>query len=208
MPKDFVLPENAPPIIPVVVVENADNAAGLAKALLAGGIKAIEVTLRSSAALDAIKAIATEAPDIYLGAGTVLSPDDMVRAVAAGAQFLVSPGATQSLLDTGEASGKPFLPGVATASEAMALRELGYTRMKFFPADAAGGPTALKGLGGPLPDIAFCPTGGVNANNAAEYLHLANVFAVGGSWLAPTALISAGDWSEIAARARSAARLA
>lgn len=208
MPKDFTLPENAPPIIPVVVVEDASHAAGLAKALLAGGIKAIEVTLRSSAALDAIEAIATEAPGIFVGAGTVLSPDDMVRSVAAGAQFLVSPGVTQTLLNTGEASGTPYLPGVATASEAMALRELGYARMKFFPADAAGGPTALKGLGGPLPDIAFCPTGGVNANNATEYLHLANVFAVGGSWLAPTALISAQDWPEIEARARTSTRLA
>ena len=208
MPKPFALPENAPPIIPVVVIEDAAHAPGLAKALMAGGVQAIEVTLRSSAALDAIKAIAAADTGIMVGAGTILSHDDMVRAVAAGAEFLVSPGATPALLESGEASGTPYLPGVATASEAMALREIGYARMKFFPADAAGGPTALRGLAGPLPDIAFCPTGGVNAHTVAEYLQLSNVFAVGGSWLAPTALIAAEDWGEITTRAQSATRLA
>ncbi len=208
MPIILELPEGAPPAIPVVVIENAAMAAPLAKTLLAAGIRAIEVTLRSDAAMAAIKAIASEVPDIFVGAGTVLSPDDMVRAAAAGAKFLVSPGATQSLLETGEASGLPYLPGAATASEAMALRELGYRRLKFFPADAAGGTKALKGLAGPLPDLAFCPTGGVGGGNAAEFLALPNVFAVGGSWIAPTDAVRDGDWSRIEAAARSAATLA
>lgn len=207
MPVRFELPPGAPPTIPVVVVENAEDGPPLAKALLRGGVRAIEVTLRSPAALDAIKAIAKDAPDIFLGAGTVLTRDDMVRAVAAGAKFLVSPGATQALLEAGEASKTPYLPGAATASEAMALRELGYERLKFFPADAAGGRNGLKGLAGPLPDLGFCPTGGVNGENAAEYLNLPNVFAVGGSWLAPIDLMRKRDWEGVEALARAASKL-
>lgn len=206
-PISVELPEGAPPAIPVVVIEDVVTAAPLARALLAGGIRAVEVTLRSAAALAAIKRIADEVPEILVGAGTVLSSDDMVHAAAAGARFLVSPGATQSLLETGEASGLPFLPGVATASEAMALREIGYKRLKFFPADAAGGIIALKGLHGPLPDLSFCPTGGVGADNAADYLALPNIFAVGGSWLAPADAIRAKDWSRIEGLARIGATL-
>ena len=207
MPISVELPEGAPPIIPVVVIEDATVAAPLARALIAGGIRAIEVTLRSKAALAAIKRIADEVPEILVGAGTILSPEDMLQAAAAGARFTVSPGATQSLLETGEASGLPFLPGVATASEAMALREIGYRKLKFFPADAAGGIPALKGLNGPLPDLSFCPTGGVGADNAASYLALPNIFAVGGSWLAPTDAIRAQDWDHIENLARISAQL-
>lgn len=208
MPIPFELPAGAPPVAPVVTVDDARQAPDLARALLLGGVRAIEVTLRTDAALEAIEAICNQTPEMFVGAGTVLSPDDMVRAAAAGARFLVSPGATQALLETAEASKLPYLPGVATASEAMALREIGYRRLKFFPADAAGGPAALKGLAGPLPDLAFCPTGGVGADNAAEYLALPTVFAVGGSWLAPADAIRAGDWDRIEGLARAAAGLA
>ncbi len=208
MPLPFELPAGAPPAIPVVVIADAAQAPGLSRALLAGGIRAIEVTLRSDAALDAIRAIAQETPEMFLGAGTILSADDVARAAEAGARFLVSPGSTPALLQAAEAARLPFLPGVATASEAMALRERGYRRLKFFPADAAGGLIALKGLGGPLPDLEFCPTGGVGASNAADYLALANVFAVGGSWLTPADAIAAGDWGRIEALAQAAARLA
>lgn len=208
MPTALEIPAGAPPAIPVVVIEDAARAADLAAALLAGGIKAIEVTLRSEAALKSIEAIARSAPDMLLGAGTVLSPEDVRRCVDAGARFLVSPGSTPRLLDAAEASGLPFLPGAVTASEAMALRERGYRRLKFFPADAAGGITALKGLAGPLPDLSFCPTGGVGAGNAAEYLALKTVFAVGGSWLAPADAIAKGDWARIESLARDAAKLA
>ena len=208
MPIDFELPAGAPPTIPVVVIEDAGRAAGLASALLAGGIRAIEVTLRSDAALAAIRAIADAAPDVLVGAGTVLSGDDARSAADAGARFLVSPGATLSLLEAVETTGLPFLPGAATASEAMALRERGYRRLKFFPAEASGGVRALKDLAGPLPDLAFCPTGGVGAANAADYLALKTVFAVGGSWLAPGDAVAKGDWARIEALARDAAKLA
>lgn len=208
MPIAFEMPAGAPPAIPVVVIEDAAAAPGLARALLAGGVAAIEITLRSAAAIDAISAVAAEVPDMAVGAGTVLSPEDAEACAAAGATFLVSPGATPRLLDAAEATGLPFLPGVATASEAMALRERGYRRLKFFPADAAGGAKALKGLAGPLPDLEFCPTGGVGAANAADYLALPNVFAVGGSWLAPADAIRAGEWPAIETLARAAAALA
>lgn len=208
MQPEFVLPAGAPPVIPVVMIDDAAQASSLAKALLAGGVGAIEVTLRTAAALDAIKAIADEAPEILLGVGTVLSSEDAEAAARAGARFLVSPGATDRVLDAAEATGLPLLPGAITASEAMRLRERGYRQLKFFPADAAGGATALKGLAGPLPDLSFCPTGGIGANNAAEYLALANCFAVGGSWLAPTDAIRSGDWARIESLAREAAALA
>lgn len=208
MPTEFILPKGAPPTIPVVVIDNAGQAPALAEALLAGGVRAIEVTLRTPAGLDAIAAIAKSAPNIMLGAGTVLSPEDAQAAANAGAQFLVSPGATDSLLAAAEATGLPLLPGAITASEVMRLRERGYRRLKFFPADAAGGITALKGLAGPLPDISFCPTGGVGASNAAAYLALPTCFAVGGSWLAPTDAIRKGDWSLIEQLARDAQALA
>jgi len=208
MPIAFEMPAGAPPTIPVVVIEDAAKAPDLAAALLAGGVRAIEVTLRSAAALAAIEAIARTTPDILLGVGTVLSPDDIDRSIGAGAQFLVSPGATPTLLDAAAGVDVAFLPGAATASEAMRLRERGYRRLKFFPADASGGVTALKGLAGPLADLEFCPTGGVGAANAMDYLALKSVFAVGGSWLAPSDAIACGDWTRIEGLARDAAKLA
>jgi 2-dehydro-3-deoxyphosphogluconate aldolase/(4S)-4-hydroxy-2-oxoglutarate aldolase len=208
MPKKFELPNNSPPIIPVVVIENAAKAPDLARALLAGGIKSVEVTLRSPAAIDAIRAISTLVPEIVLGAGTILSPNQMDRAAKAGASFFVSPGATNHLIDAAIQFEQPFLFGASTASEAMALREHGYRRLKFFPAESAGGKSTLKGLEGPLPDLSFCPTGGINQTNAEEYLTLPNVFSVGGSWIAPSNLIEAGAWAEITSLAQTATRLA
>jgi len=208
MPKKFELPNNSPPIIPVVVIENAAKAPDLARALLAGGIKSVEVTLRSPAAIDAIRAISTLVPEIVLGAGTILSPHQMDRAAKAGASFFVSPGATNHLIDAAIQFEQPFLFGASTASEAMALREHGYRRLKFFPAESAGGKSTLKGLEGPLPDLSFCPTGGINQTNAEEYLTLPNVFSVGGSWIAPSNLIEAGAWAEITSLAQTASRLA
>jgi len=208
MPKKFELPNNSPPIIPVVVIENAAKAPDLARALLAGGIKSVEVTLRSPAAIDAIRAISTLVPEIVLGAGTILSPNQMDRAAKAGASFFVSPGATNHLIDAAIQFEQPFLFGASTASEAMALREHGYRRLKFFPAESAGGKSTLKGLEGPLPDLSFCPTGGINQTNAEEYLTLPNVFSVGGSWIAPSNLIEAGAWAEITSLAQTASRLA
>jgi 2-dehydro-3-deoxyphosphogluconate aldolase/(4S)-4-hydroxy-2-oxoglutarate aldolase len=208
MPKKFELPNNSPPIIPVVVIENAAKAPDLARALLAGGIKSLEVTLRSPAAIDAIRAISTLVPEIVLGAGTILSPNQMDRAAKAGASFFVSPGATNHLIDAAIQFEQPFLFGASTASEAMALREHGYRRLKFFPAESAGGKSTLKGLEGPLPDLSFCPTGGINQTNAEEYLTLPNVFSVGGSWIAPSNLIEAGAWAEITSLAQTASRLA
>lgn len=207
MPIALELPDGAPPTIPVVTIEDAAAGPGLARALLAGGVRAMEVTLRSAAALDAMAAIGREVPEMLVGAGTVLSAEDMARSKAAGAGFLVSPGGTQALLDAAETIGLPYLPGVATVSEAMALREMGYRRLKFFPADAVGGKVALTAFYGPLPDLEFCPTGGVGAANAAEFLELGNVFAVGGSWLAPPDAIASRDWGRIEALAREAARL-
>jgi 2-dehydro-3-deoxyphosphogluconate aldolase/(4S)-4-hydroxy-2-oxoglutarate aldolase len=208
MPKKFELPNDSPPIIPVVVIENAAKAPDLARALLAGGIKSLEVTLRSPAAIDAIRAISTLVPEIVLGAGTILSPNQMDRAAKAGASFFVSPGATNHLIDAAIQFEQPFLFGASTASEAMALREHGYRRLKFFPAESAGGKSTLKGLEGPLPDLSFCPTGGINQTNAEEYLTLPNVFSVGGSWIAPSNLIEAGAWAEITSLAQTASRLA
>ncbi|MFQ5624310.1 MAG: bifunctional 4-hydroxy-2-oxoglutarate aldolase/2-dehydro-3-deoxy-phosphogluconate aldolase [Paracoccaceae bacterium] len=191
------------PIVPVLVLKRVAHARPLAEALVAGGLPALEVTLRTPAALDAIRAMA-EVPGGVVGAGTLLTPDDVRAAKAAGARFGVSPGATDGLLDACEAEGLPLLPGAATASEAMRLLARGYDMVKFFPAEASGGAAALKALGGPLPQIAFCPTGGVNPANAADYLRLANVICAGGSWVAPNALVEAGKWDEIEALARAA----
>lgn len=207
MPVAVKMPEGAPPIIPVVVIDDAACGPALASALLRGGIRAIEVTLRTPAALEAIALIAKEVPDIFLGAGTVITPGDVQRVRAAGAQFMVSPGCTPRLHHAAEASGLPFLGGAVTASEAMAMQELGYARLKYFPADANGGVTGLKGLGGPLPGLSFCPTGGVSGKNAADYLALPNCFAVGGSWVAPTDAIRDSDWDRIEGLARDAGKL-
>jgi 2-dehydro-3-deoxyphosphogluconate aldolase/(4S)-4-hydroxy-2-oxoglutarate aldolase len=195
------------PVIPVVVVDDAATAVPLARALVAGGLPAIEVTLRTPAALDAIRAIAAEVPDAVVGAGTVISPAGVSSAVAAGARFLVSPGWTDTLLDAMKASGVPFLPGVSTTSEVVALLERGVTDMKFFPAEAAGGTPYLKSLAGPLPQARFCPTGGVSLDSAPSYLALPNVACVGGTWMLPPDAVTSGDWGRIESLAREAAGL-
>ncbi|MGW4023242.1 bifunctional 4-hydroxy-2-oxoglutarate aldolase/2-dehydro-3-deoxy-phosphogluconate aldolase [Streptomyces sp. NPDC005009] len=195
------------PVVPVVVIEDAADAVPLARALVAGGLPAIEVTLRTPAAPDAIRAIAGEVPDAVVGAGTVITPEQVDEAVAAGARFLVSPGWTDVLLDAMRASGVPFLPGVSTVSEVVALLERGVREMKFFPAQAAGGTTYLKSLAGPLPQARFCPTGGIGPDSAPEYLALPNVGCVGGSWMLPADAVAARDWGRVEALARAAAGL-
>ncbi|GAB5437289.1 bifunctional 4-hydroxy-2-oxoglutarate aldolase/2-dehydro-3-deoxy-phosphogluconate aldolase [Falsiruegeria mediterranea] len=195
------------PIVPVLVVDDAKQAAPLAEALVAGGLPALEVTLRTPAALDAIREMA-RVPGGVVGAGTLITPADVRAAKAAGAQFGVSPGATDALIAACEAEGLPLLPGAATASEAMWLLEKGYDMLKFFPAEASGGAPALKAIGAPLPQVSFCPTGGVSPDNARDYLGLSNVVCAGGSWVAPKAMVQSGDWSGIERLAREAAALA
>jgi 2-dehydro-3-deoxyphosphogluconate aldolase/(4S)-4-hydroxy-2-oxoglutarate aldolase len=197
----------AGPVMPVVVIDDAANAVPLARALVAGGIRAIEITLRTGAALDAVRAIARDVPDAIPGVGTALTGADVLAALEAGAKFIVSPGATPALLEAAIGSGLPFLPGVATASELMAGTAAGLSAFKFFPAAQAGGVEGLKALGGPFPHARFCPTGGVTAANAAAYLALSNVACVGGSWLAPRETIAAGDFVKIEALARAASAL-
>lgn len=195
------------PIIPVLVVDDVRVARPLAKALVAGGLPVLEVTLRTDAALDVIREMASVEGGV-VGAGTLLTPEDVANAVSAGARFGVSPGATDRLLDACEAADLPLLPGAATASEAMALLERGYTVQKFFPAEANGGAAALKAIGAPIPQVRFCPTGGVSLKNAPDYLGLANTLCAGGSWVAPKELIANGDWSAIEALAHEASQLA
>jgi 2-dehydro-3-deoxyphosphogluconate aldolase/(4S)-4-hydroxy-2-oxoglutarate aldolase len=192
-------------VVPVVTIEDAQQAVPLARALAAGGLGVIEVTLRSPAALDAIAEIAAAMPEAVVGAGSLRRPAQIVEAQAAGARFGVSPGHTVTLLEAAETAGLPYLPGAASASEAMALFERGYDLIKLFPAGPLGGTTLLKALAAPLPEIAFCPTGGIGPDNLADYLACPNVACVGGSWLAPPDLLAAGDWTEIEARARRAA---
>jgi 2-dehydro-3-deoxyphosphogluconate aldolase/(4S)-4-hydroxy-2-oxoglutarate aldolase len=194
------------PVVPVLVVHDRAHAAGLARALVAGGLPALEVTLRTPCALDAIRAMA-EVEGGVVGAGTLLTPADVKAAKAAGAQFGVSPGATPRLLDACAEHDLPLLPGAATATEVMTLLELGYEVQKFFPAEASGGAPALKAIGAPIPQVQFCPTGGVSLKNAGVYLGLANVICVGGSWVAPAGMVEAGDWAGITALAAEAARL-
>ncbi|WP_405545544.1 bifunctional 4-hydroxy-2-oxoglutarate aldolase/2-dehydro-3-deoxy-phosphogluconate aldolase [Streptomyces phaeochromogenes] len=195
------------PVVPVVVVDDVADAVPLARALVAGGLPAIEVTLRTPVALEAIRAIADGVPEAVVGAGTVISPDQVAQSVAAGARFLVSPGWTDVLLDAMKASGVPFLPGVSTTSEVVALLERGVSDMKFFPAQAAGGTAYLKSLAGPLPQARFCPTGGIGPAVAPEYLALPNVLCVGGSWMLPPDAIASGDWARVETLAREAASL-
>lgn len=195
------------PVVPVVVVKDAAHAVPLARALVAGGLPAVEVTLRTSAALDAIRAIAAEVPDAMVGAGTVITPAQVTACVAAGARFLVSPGWTDGLLDAMRASGVPFLPGVSTTTEVVALLERGVREMKFFPAQAAGGTAYLRSLAGPLPQARFCPTGGIGPGTAPEYLSLPNVGCVGGSWMVPADAVAARDWARVETLAREAAGL-
>ncbi|CUK05117.1 KHG/KDPG aldolase [Ruegeria denitrificans] len=194
------------PIVPVLVVDDAAQARLLAEALVAGGLPALEVTLRTPAALDAIRAMA-QVPGGVVGAGTLVTPEDVRAAKEAGAQFGVSPGATDMLIAACEAEGLPLLPGVATASEAMGLLEKGYDMLKFFPAEASGGAPALKAIGAPLPQITFCPTGGVSPANARDYLSLSNVVCAGGSWVAPKQMVQDGDWAGIETLAREASKL-
>jgi 2-dehydro-3-deoxyphosphogluconate aldolase/(4S)-4-hydroxy-2-oxoglutarate aldolase len=194
------------PVIPVLVVDDARTAADLARALVAGGLPALEVTLRTPAALDAIREMARVEGGV-VGAGTLLTEKDVEAAKEAGATFGVSPGATRRLLDACEANDLPLLPGAATPSEAMHLLERGYSVQKFFPAEANGGVPVLKSWGAPLPQVSFCPTGGVSLSNAASYLALPNVVCVGGSWVAPAAMVRQGDWSGITRLAAEAAAL-
>lgn len=194
--------------VPVVTIERAAEAVALARALLAGGVRVIEVTLRSDAALAAIRAIAAEVPDMTAGAGTALRPEDLGEAAAAGARFAVSPGFTAELCAAAKRQpALPWLPGIATPSEAMQAMAAGYAHLKFFPAESAGGVKALKDFHGPFPGLRFCPTGGVGLENAASYLALPNVVAVGGSALTPKDALAAGDWARVTALARRAAAL-
>ncbi|MFE5907959.1 bifunctional 4-hydroxy-2-oxoglutarate aldolase/2-dehydro-3-deoxy-phosphogluconate aldolase [Streptomyces wedmorensis] len=195
------------PVVPVVVIEDAADAVPLARALVAGGLPLIEVTLRTPAALDAVRAISAEVPEAVVGAGTVVSAAGVADAVGAGARFLVSPGWTERLLDAMRDAGVPFLPGVSTASEVVALLERGVRDMKFFPAEAAGGVPYLKSLAGPLPQARFCPTGGVSLASAPAYLSLPNVGCVGGTWMLPPDALAARDWARVESLARGAARL-
>jgi len=205
-PIDVVM--KAGPVIAVLVVERAEDALPLARALVAGGVTTLEITLRTAAALDAIRAIAGEVENALVGAGTVLFPADAKAAKAAGAGFAVSPGLIPDLAKACRHEGLPLLPGVATASEIMAGLELGFDRLKFFPAETSGGAAAVKAFAGPFAKVRFCPTGGITPANAPDYLRLPNVDCVGGSWLAPADAVRAGDWGRIEALARGAAALA
>lgn len=194
------------PVIPVIVIKDAAAGADLARALVAGGLPVLEVTLRSEAALDAIRAMSAVEGG-HVGAGTVLTPDDARRAKDAGATFAVSPGLTDRLIEACAEIELPLLPGAVTASEVMRAADAGFDMLKFFPAEAAGGAPALKSLAGPLPGISFCPTGGVTTGNASSYLSLPNVICVGGSWIVTDADMAAGNWQAIETRAREAAVL-
>jgi len=194
------------PIVPVIVVKDVAHAQPLAKALVAGGLPALEVTLRTPCALDAIRAMCDVEGGV-VGAGTLITPADVKAAKAAGAKFGVAPGLTDALVKACEDEGLPLLPGAVTASEVMRAMEWGFDVLKFFPAESAGGAAAIKALGGPLPKVSFCPTGGVSLKNARDYLSLPNVLCVGGSWVAPQGMMGAGNWSGIEALASEAAAL-
>jgi 2-dehydro-3-deoxyphosphogluconate aldolase / (4S)-4-hydroxy-2-oxoglutarate aldolase len=192
------------PVMPVVVIEDAQLAPDLARAFLRGGIRVIEVTLRTPAALHAIEAIARAEPDICVGAGTVLSPGDLQAAAGAGAAFAISPGSTAALLEAGQKAAIPYLPAVATASDVMSGLAAGYRCFKFFPAGAAGGIPMLKSFAGPFPEARFCPTGGITQSTVKSYLEQPNVLCAGGSWLSPADALAARDWARIEALAREA----
>ncbi len=194
------------PVVPVLVIDDLAHARPLAEALVKGGLPALEVTLRTPVAIEAIRIMA-QVPGGVVGAGTLLTPADVAAAKAAGAKFGVSPGATDRILTACEEADLPLLPGAATASEVMALLERGYTVQKFFPAEASGGVPALKAIGAPIPQVRFCPTGGVSLKNARDYLGLSNILCVGGSWVAPKEMMQKGDWDGIVALAREAAQL-
>lgn len=195
------------PVIPVIVIDRLDDAVPLAHALVAGGVRVLEVTLRTSVGLAAIAAIARDVPDAIVGVGTITHPREFVQASEAGARFAVTPGLTPALIDAAQQSLVPLLPGVMTPSEVIAAKLAGYRQLKLFPAQQAGGIGMLKALAGPFPDVTFCPTGGVSPANAPEILALSNVGCVGGSWLTPKEAIAARDWDSITALAREAAAL-
>ncbi|EFO30860.1 khg/kdpg aldolase [Roseibium sp. TrichSKD4] len=197
----------AAPVIPVLVVEDPKKAVPMAEALVKGGLPSIEITLRTEGALEAIRLVSENVEGAFPGAGTVLNEAQYEAAVSAGSQFIVSPGATNTLIDVAEQSDVPLLPGAATASEVMALMERGYERLKFFPAEQAGGAAYLKSLWSPLAAAKFCPTGGVSLEKAPTYLKLPNVLCVGGSWIADAKAVEAKDWAGIEDRARAAAKL-
>ena len=195
------------PVIPVVVLHDTDHAVPVARALVEGGLPVIELTLRTPQALDCIEQIATHVPEILVGAGTIVGPGQAKEARDAGAQFLVSPGTTDMLLAAMQASGLPHLPGASTVSEVMRLLEAGYTELKLFPAEAAGGAAFLKSIAAPLPQVRFCPTGGITAANASSYLSLPNVGCVGGSWLTPADAVLDRDWERVVQLASEATYL-
>jgi len=195
------------PVIPVLTIERVGDAVPLARALVKGGLPVLEVTLRTSAALESLSAIVREVPEAVIGAGTVLTEAQLRQAIAAGARFGVSPGCTAALAQAAKASGLPFLPGAQTVSEAMALSEQGFRLLKLFPADVAGGPAWLKAVSAPLSGLRFCPTGGIGMETAPAYLALQNVACVGGSWVAPRDAVATGDWARIERLAAAAAAL-
>ena len=207
MPADPTLLVAKTPVIPVLTIERAADAVPLARALVAGGLPVIEVTLRTKAALDAIRAIAAEVPDCVVGVGTILRTADIAAAIAAGAKYLVSPGTPPELAAALADVDIPALPGCATVSEAMALGARGFKVLKFFPAEASGGVAWLKSIAAPLPELKFCPTGGIDSRNIATYLACPNVLAVGGSWVAPKDAIASGDFGRITQLAREASAL-
>ena len=197
----------AGPVIPVIVVQRLETAIGLARALVDGGVRVLEVTMRTPVALDAMRAMRDAVPEAIVGAGTITHPDDLKKAIAAGAQFGVSPGATPSLLSAIHDSGLPFLPGAMTPSDVMLRRDAGFKAMKLFPAQQAGGIGMLKALGSVFADVRFCPTGGIDATTAPQFLALPNVACVGGSWIVPNDLVSGERWSEITTLAKQASAL-
>ncbi|HAQ50211.1 MAG TPA: keto-deoxy-phosphogluconate aldolase [Gammaproteobacteria bacterium] len=196
------------PLMPVMVINNVEHAVPLAKALVKGGLSVLEITLRTDAALEAIRQIKAAVPEAIVGAGTIINEQTLHAAIDAGAEFIVSPGTTPHLADAALKTGVPFLPGVSTPGEALALYEKGISEMKFFPAEAAGGVAMLKSIGAPIPQITFCPTGGVNQANVADYYRLPNVGVVGGSWMCAASLVDAENWDEITRLSAEAVQLA
>lgn len=194
----------AGPVVPVLVIDDVAQAVPLAKALIAGGIRVLEVTLRTPVALDVIKVIAQEVPDALIGAGTVTNAQQLKAVVEAGAKFAISPGMTNDLLKAGLAASIPLIPGISSISDLMKAKDAGYDHLKFFPAEASGGIKAIKSIGGPFPDVVFCPTGGIGPDNYKDYLALSNVKCVGGSWIAPDDAIKSGDWDRITQLAKDA----
>ena len=192
------------PVVPVVVIQKLDHAVSLAKALKDGGIRVIEVTLRTSVAVEAIRAISQDVPGAIVGAGTVIRPEELTAVAKAGAVFAISPGLTVELLQAANQGTIPLIPGISTVSELMTGMAIGYTHFKFFPAEAAGGVKMLKAIAGPFPQITFCPTGGITPDNYLEYLALGNVACIGGSWIAPQGAMDQGDWARITALTREA----